>query len=382
MDSRKFKRWGLGLTGVGLLFEFLPFAYALPLLLLVGAVLCAIAMACYARSLERSVMWGLLGLWPFVGPFLGLAFLAFAKRREPDASAPKTMSAAQLKWGWLAYLAVLWLLPLQVYLNDGLACAYLPDERFPSLAMVEGSDCGFASFSTLCLAFFAGLAALHGLPKALRGFGLRVAAPWLALRMVIVGVTFVYALSAIQASEVASRIVEARTAEVLAGLQQGMAKGAAETVILKANASLVPPSASGAASDRENVEYRKVREALALAESGQPVSFEQLHFHRALFNANLDSLDRIAAPRAAGSQSLFVRSCCQMMFRWTRYDLFLDYDADNRLKAARYLKSSHEDGEDQSCVVLFELPPGGKAYPYPCPAGGQAGPTKVAARAQ
>ena len=373
-DSRKLKYWGLGLTAIGAFSQFLPISYQMPALLLIAILVCTIGLACYARSLKRSVMWGAFGLWPLVGAFLGLAFLAAAKRRKTDPSAAKaaakTMSKAQLKWGWIGYVLVLSFLPAQVYLNDGLACVYLPDARFPPLAAVEGSGCGFASFLTLFLAFVAALVALHGSAKALRGFGLRASAPWLALRLITVAIAFVYAFRSIEVSEVASQMVEVQTSRALAALQPGMPKEAVESVILKANASFVPPVGGAQESGREHAEYQKVRDALALAKTGKSARFDTLHFHRAFFNVNMDSLDRIAAPRTTGSESLYVRSCCQVMFRWTRYDLFVDYDADNHLKSARYSRSSHEDGQDQDCSVLFELPPGGKKYPYPCPAEG------------
>ena len=376
-DDRKLKYWGLGLTGIGIVCEsLLTYEGSLPFF--AGVILCAIGLGCYARFKDRSVMWGALALWPFVGPLLGLAVLA-AKRRKAAPSVP-AMSSAQLKWGWLAYVLVLGFVPVQVYLADGLACVYLPDERFPPLAMVEGSGCGFASYLTLCLALFAGVTALYGSAKALRSFGFRVSAPWLALRMAMVAIAFAYAFRSIEMSEVASRMVEAQTSGALAALQPGMSKEAVESVILRANASLVPPVGGAQESGRDHAAYQKVRDALALAETGKSARFDTLHFHRAFFNVNLDSLDRIAAPRPSGSESLYVRSCCQVMFRWTRYDLFVDYDADNHLKAARYSRSSHEDGEDQGCVVLFELPPSGKPYPYPCPARTRIGETKLSRR--
>lgn len=76
----------------------------------------------------------------------------------------------------------------------------------------------------------------------------------------------------------------------------------------------------------------------------------------------------VAAPRPPASQDLYIRSCCQIVFQWIRYDLFVEYDQDNGLKSARYLRSFHEDGEDRNCLVLFEIPAAAKVqYPHPCP---------------
>src|ERR1035437_9629226 len=126
----------------------------------------------------------------------------------------------------------------------------------------------------------------------------------------------------------ASEIVEARSTQALSKLRVEMTREGVERVVLETNASLIPPAedTSGRSSTKEKAEYQKVRDAMSRVEQGQSVKFSDLKFHRALFNENLYSLDRIAGPKSSASRAVFVRSCCQIMYRWTRYDLFAEYD--------------------------------------------------------
>ena len=359
--TRKQKYWGLGLSALGLVFEFLGFGVH-PIFLIAGIALCGVGLAYYAKSLGRSLAWGAFALWPIGGPPVGLVVLAINKR-------PQVMSAAQLKRGWLQYAAGLWFFPLIANLKDGQSCIAWPNEQFPSLKIVEGSDCGFASFMLVSIIFVAGIVFIVSCVKAISAFGARSSASWLAARAVVIGVTVIYTVGAFSTAKNASRVYEARSVTPLAELRVGMTKDDVEQVILQTNDALIPPleDPRSGISGEEKAEYQKVRDALSRVTLGQPVNFSDLHFHRVLFNINLDSLDRIGAPKASDSQVLFVRSCCQMMFRWTRFDLFVDYDQDNRLKSARYLKSDHEDGADHGCAVLLEVPAdSGKQYPHPC----------------
>ena len=368
--ARKQKYWGLGLVAFGLVFQILSVTFGGLVFLIVGLVLGGIGLAYFAHFRGRSVAWGAFAFWPFVGAIAGLLALAIMKRPNAETSQSKSMSARQLKWGWLLYVGVLWFVPLQVYLVDGLTCVSLPNKLFPPLSIVEGSGCGFASFSTLAFAFVAAIVFLHGCGRTVKAFGVRSSARWLAIRAAVIGLTLTYTFSAFDTSQMAAGIVEARTTKSLAELQVGMTKEGVERVILDTNASLVPPAGDTGfrSRSREEAEYEKVRNVLSRVKQGASINFSDLHFHRALFNVNLDSLDQVAGPKPSDSQTLFARSCCQLMFGWTRYDLFVDYDRDNQLKSARYTKSNHEDGEDHTCVVLLEVPPAPDLpYPHACP---------------
>jgi hypothetical protein len=368
--TRKLKHWGLGLVGLGLAFELIYVYFDLDppfgLLVVSGMVLCGIGLSCFAKSRERSMAWGGAAIFPFIGPLLGLLILAVKRKPKTEQPPSKVMSLAQLKWGPLLYAGALWLLPLQA---GGLSCLTLPDEQYPPLNMVEGSNCGVVFFAILPFSFFLSLVFLHECGKAVKTFGVRASAGWLALRAIIIGLTLIYAFSSLDTTSKAARMVEARTTQLLAALQPGMTKDDVERAIVHVNASLIPPSAdtNTGTKSAEETEYQKVRDVVGHMSQGQPVNFKDLHFHRALFNLNPDSLDRIAGPKSPPHGAVFVRSCCQLMFRWTRYDLFVEYDSENRMTSARYLKSDHEDGEDRSCSVLLEVPaPSGKQYPVPC----------------
>jgi len=366
--AEKHKRRGLALVALGLVIQILLVVYAVPILPFIGMVLCAVGIGYYARSLGRTWVWGGICILPIVGAVVGVMLLAVMKRPRLESSRPKAMTAARLKWGWLLYVIVLWYLPLQIYLNDGSTCISLPNKQFPSLNLVEGFGCGMAAFYTLGLGFLAVIACLHACGRAIKTFGMRLSAPWLALRAVVTLLSLLYAFSASSTFKMASEIVEARSTQALGKLRVGMTREGVERVILETNASLIPPAedTSARSSNKEEAEYQKVRDAMSRVGRGQSVKFSDLQFHRALFNANLHSLDRIAGPKSSTSRALFVRSCCQVMFRWTRYDLFVEYDQDDHLLSVRYSKSEHEDGEDRSCVVLLTIPASADKQ-YPCP---------------
>ncbi|MGH8655020.1 MAG: hypothetical protein ACREYE_23890 [Gammaproteobacteria bacterium] len=107
---------------------------------------------------------------------------------------------------------------------------------------------------------------------------------------------------------------------MLSGLHSEMTQDSVERVILQTNAALITPQppSDAVTGNSEEGEYQNVREAMTRISRGQPVNFQELQFHRALFNLNPDSLDRIAAPKSSASHAVFIRSCCQLMFRWTR----------------------------------------------------------------
>ena len=66
-------------------------------------------------------------------------------------------------------------------------------------------------------------------------------------------------------------------------------------------------------------------------------------------------------------RQVFVRSASRSTFAWVRYDILVEYDGDDRLKTARFLKSGDSKGRDTSCLVLHEVPAAHGPYPLPCP---------------
>jgi predicted nucleic acid-binding Zn-ribbon protein len=67
-------------------------------------------------------------------------------------------------------------------------------------------------------------------------------------------------------------------------------------------------------------------------------------------------------------RQIYVKAAGTSMFSWIRYDVFIEYNENGLLKFARFLKSHHEDGQDTSCFIIFEIPvEKDKKYPIPCP---------------
>jgi len=69
------------------------------------------------------------------------------------------------------------------------------------------------------------------------------------------------------------------------------------------------------------------------------------------------------------NRQIFVKGAGTSMYSWVRYDVFIEYNENGLLKFARFLKSRHSDGQDTSCLIIFEIPSNkNKPYPFPCPA--------------
>ena len=355
-DDRKIRRNGLLLIAVGALLQV--FAQGLPLVGLVGLAICATSLGFCAHRLGRSRIWALVGMFPFLGAAIGFVFLITVKHAAPEPGKPKPLSERQLKWGWIAYAVVLWYFPIQEYLVDRLTCVRLPDPKYPSLDLIEGFGCGVAVMTALSAGAVATVVLLRTSWRAIKTYGIRVSSIWLALRAIIVGITLAYGFTASHTMKSASDLVDSRIVQTLGQLKVGMPRAVVQRIVLEANAALVPPDHTWAsiASKGEASEYRKVRDAVTGAQQGQLIKFSDLRFHRALFNAKMDPLDEIAGPKPSASGELFVRSCCQLMFSWTRFDLFIEYDKDDRLEAARYLRSRHADGRDSGSVVIMKIP--------------------------
>lgn len=341
----------------------------MPFVGLAGLVICAASLGYCARRLGRSWVWGFVGIIPFVGAAIGFVLLATMKRVDVARAKPKPMSERQLKWGWIAYAVILGYFPLQVYLGDGLTCVWMPDPQYPPLELIEGFGCGVAVMFAISTGIFGAFAFLHTSWRAIKTYGVRGSATWLALRAVIVGMTLAYGFTGATTMRHSAELADSRTVQTLGQIKVGMPRDIVDRIVLEANAALVPPEHAGrsAVSRREAAEYRKVRDAMDRVQQGEPVRLSDLRFHRALFNARMDPLDQVAGPKPSAAGALYVRTCCQALYSWTRYDLFVEYDSHDLLESARYLRSYHADGRDGRCVVLMNLPkPTGKIFPYPC----------------
>ncbi len=68
------------------------------------------------------------------------------------------------------------------------------------------------------------------------------------------------------------------------------------------------------------------------------------------------------------NRQIYVKGAGKMTFSWIRYDVFIEYNENGLMKFARFLKSRHSDGQDISCIIIFEIPTEkNKRYPIACP---------------
>ncbi len=153
---------------------------------------------------------------------------------------------------------------------------------------------------------------------------------------------------------------EERTTPILARLQPGLTVREVLTIILEANAALLPPPQEGwllETSDYENEHYQQVQEALKRAKAGATVDlglFKRRHFFA------------VAPRKNDNSDHHFRRGYVYAPFHDDTYELVVQYDKQGRMSFARYIRKEWRDGLAQ-CDVLMEVPASdGKEYPHAC----------------
>ena len=70
-------------------------------------------------------------------------------------------------------------------------------------------------------------------------------------------------------------------------------------------------------------------------------------------------------------RQIYFKISSKSTFAWVRHDALIEYDGNDRLKTARFLRSNHSDGRDTSCLILGEIPLRNVTYPAPCAADAQ-----------
>ena len=211
---------------------------------------------------------------------------------------------------------------------------------------------------------------LSALNKSRVSPGWRAASPWLVIRAVLAGLAaaaWLVSWSTIRDGERKSDLlIEAS----LSRLKPGMERATVNHLILETNASLAPKPQTFFLAKLfpptawEESQYEEVRNALKSAKAGMRVNFMEQKFHAVFFNIN----KRSPSKKDPKHREVFVRSCCAIMYSREIYDLFIEYDQEDHLIFARYLKSHHGEGKIHSCRIRLEIPASkDKRYPYPCP---------------
>ncbi len=276
-----------------------------------------------------------------------------------SAQALERLRPSQVKWGVLYYVAgLVWIFYLAPdgmvqYLWDRQNVSHLKflDDALGSslflLVLAWGLVLGFAVFAVKLYIF------KNSLNKS-------SAAGYVLARLACVVLGVMIWFQSMEIQRQAERRYDRLGDKALARLKIGMNRKTVERLILVANVALVDK-----VEDRKlTAQEKAVLDAWDSSEKNPPIDFSKVKFARVFFNLNnvapskLDPKHRFA----------YVKSCCLKPFAWKRYDLFIEYDRQMKLKSVRYLKSSHADAVDSRCRVRFELPRNLKRqYPYPCP---------------
>ena len=100
--ARKLKYWGLGLVGLGLVFELLFIFLGSPSVLLSigGMIFCGIGLVCYAKSRGSSIAWGLAAVLFVIGPLLAVIDI------NREATRRLMQKSVKRKWGWVDSLGL------------------------------------------------------------------------------------------------------------------------------------------------------------------------------------------------------------------------------------------------------------------------------------
>ena len=343
----------LVILGVALeIFSFIP----------AGMLVSAVGLGIYVRAKRRNLAWSLLALLLVLGPLFGLLI-----KESKDLTPPKGMSPLVLKWGVLLYVFYFIVLLVFVPVGFWLRIVSTGDDSGPRLIDTSG---GVGLLFGMILALGFSVTFLLALDKSRVSPGWRAAAPWLVSRAVLAGLAIAVWFGSLSTIRDGERKSDLLIEASLSRLKPGMERAMVHNFILETNASLAPKRQTFYLAklfpplEWEESRYEEVRNALERAGAGIPVDFRKQKFNTVFFNIN----ERSPSGKDPKHRDIFVRTCCAVMYSREIYDLSIEYDREDHLKLARYLKSHYGDGTTHSYQVRLEIPPSkDKRYPYPCP---------------
>jgi hypothetical protein len=88
-----------------------------------------------------------------------------------------------------------------------------------------------------------------------------------------------------------------------------------------------------------------------------------------ILEANGFKINTTSPPKGKNkNRQVYLKAVGESTFSWIRYDVLIEYNENGLLKFVRFLKSRHADGQDTSCLIIFEVPTKmDKKYPVACP---------------
>lgn len=198
---------------------------------------------------------------------------------------------------------------------------------------------------------------------------LRDMRPWLLVRAVLLGLSFLLLLLTSKAVQAGHRILDTRTTDVLTNLRPSLSQTAVEMLILQANLAMLRPQERNSVEGPDyvgNQLYRDVLEALDRTGQGESIAnhsnYTRMYLHGRLFRC--EQKDGKTQENTDHNRALLcVRSYLRGSDQLAGYRLLIKFDTSTLLQSARYVGSSHHEG----CQLFLEIPPtSSKTYPAVC----------------
>ncbi len=239
-------------------------------------------------------------------------------------------------------LLCVFLLP---FLPDLLKHIILPREEWhPSLTVV-----GYPMNLTVFLATPPVISFLVSLARCMRSGGIRNGKGWLTVRLVLAGLTIFLLLGSYATAQAGRALLDARLEKGIARLQAGMSRIRVETVILEANASVLPAPRNGFLRgiwESDDGAYAKMQDAVRRIMKGENIDLRHMP-------AGL-----LALQGSSPMQQLFRRRY-YFSFGTDRdefYELLIEYDDRQGLQQARYFKRVKDyDTNFSSCKMIMAI---------------------------
>lgn len=307
-------------------------------MVVIAVVMGVLGLALYAKAKSRSRWLCAVGLFPVLGPLIGLWILSSKEKARP------TRGISDYGIGNIVGCAVFVLISYDV-LWEFFLSVVLPDDRWHPMP----SSYGVLPFMLSPLILFIIIVSLARVDQYRK-----ILTPGNRKPRVIVEVVFVglFAFTLFQTFHMLSKVqdvMEVRSESVLSGLQVGMSRQDVGILILKADAAMIGAPQKGWLAETNRYQdnlYAEVREAHESAKGGAAVDFGRLKEGKARWLFLPDKSER------EGSNQTFRRVYALGPFHDVSYEILVRYDDADRVEAARYISSAYYDGFGP-CRVIY-----------------------------
>jgi hypothetical protein len=328
---RRYKHIGLALIFGSYASLVLPVGFGLIFVLYLS--LSVVGVLLYAKGKQRRLWWGVIGLYPAVGPVLSLWILSWK---------PKARTKLDFRGGSVASViaSIIAIFLTSPSLIELAASIYLPQGQwYPGHQPGGAGLLLFLSPFILCI-----VASVIVHLNKYEFASTKKLKPFLITETVFAGL---FLFSLFNSFYVTAKIVdlhEARSETALSQLQVGRGRHRVETLVLEANAALVAPPRDGlfGTTEYQNELYRGVKQALEAARTGETADFSVLTGEE-YFVLNPDKGDT--------SIQRFTRIYILGAFHDINYELLVKYNDADRLHWVQYVRQAYYDGPGPCRVV-------------------------------